>query len=100
MPEPATTPAHDPYAALRVPHYRAYLIGNSLALLGRQAVRKGRQDTPGEGDVARLDLDARLPRKRLHDRQQRVGGERGRLVGLGVDDGRFRGGHGGDKTSR
>jgi len=34
----ATPPAHDPYAALRVPHYRAYLIGNSLALLGRQAV--------------------------------------------------------------
>ena len=38
MTAPAATPAHDPYAALRVPHYRAYLIGNSLALLGRQAV--------------------------------------------------------------
>ena len=38
MPEPVATPAHDPYSALRVPHYRAYLIGNSLALLGRQAV--------------------------------------------------------------
>jgi len=29
---------HDPYAALRVPNYRAYLIGSFLALLGRQAV--------------------------------------------------------------
>ncbi len=38
MTVPTATPAHDPYAALRVPHYRAYLIGNSLALLGRQAV--------------------------------------------------------------
>ena len=38
MSDSATPPAHDPYAALRVPHYRAYLIGNSLALLGRQAV--------------------------------------------------------------
>lgn len=29
---------HDPYAALRVPNYRHYLIGSFLSLLGRQAV--------------------------------------------------------------
>jgi MFS family permease len=29
---------HDPYAALRVPNYRAYLIGSFLSMLGRQAV--------------------------------------------------------------
>ncbi|MBI5691704.1 MAG: MFS transporter [Verrucomicrobia bacterium] len=34
-PSPA---AHDPYAALRVPHYRNYLLGSAFALLGRQAV--------------------------------------------------------------
>jgi MFS family permease len=40
MPAPPSTPAaaHDPYAALRVPHYRDYLVGSSLALIGRQAV--------------------------------------------------------------
>jgi MFS family permease len=38
---PASPPAptaHDPYSALRVPQYRGYLAGSSLALLGRQAV--------------------------------------------------------------
>ncbi|MEY3609430.1 MAG: Enterobactin exporter EntS, partial [Verrucomicrobiota bacterium] len=34
-PDPAP---HDAYAALRVPQYRDYLIGSSLALFGRQAV--------------------------------------------------------------
>lgn len=34
----APSAAHDPYAALRVPHYRDYLLGSSLALIGRQAV--------------------------------------------------------------
>lgn len=29
---------HDPYAALRIGNYRAYLVGNTLALIGRQAV--------------------------------------------------------------
>lgn len=29
---------HDPYAALRAPDYRAYLVGNFVATLGRQAV--------------------------------------------------------------
>ncbi len=35
---PAAPPAHDPYAALKIPNYRAYLIGSSLALIGRQGV--------------------------------------------------------------
>jgi MFS family permease len=39
MPGPTTAPAtHDPYAALRIPQYRDYLAGSSLALIGRQAV--------------------------------------------------------------
>jgi MFS family permease len=29
---------HDPYAALRVPNYRDYLVGSFLSLIGRQAV--------------------------------------------------------------
>src|SRR5437660_587415 len=31
-------PAHDPYAALRIPNYRDYLAGGFLSLIGRQAV--------------------------------------------------------------
>ena len=46
------------------------------------------EDAAGERDVARLDVDARMLGERLHDRQERVGGESGRFVGLGVDDGR------------
>src|SRR4051812_49508775 len=39
MPEPSTNPApHDPYSALRVGHFREYLAGSFLALIGRQAV--------------------------------------------------------------
>ena len=29
---------HDPYASLRITNYRDYLVGNTLALIGRQAV--------------------------------------------------------------
>jgi MFS family permease len=35
---PPAPPLHDPYAALRIPSYRDYLLGSFLALLGRQAV--------------------------------------------------------------
>lgn len=35
---PLAPPQHDPYAALKISNYRAYLIGSSFALLGRQAV--------------------------------------------------------------
>jgi MFS family permease len=39
MPPSAPAPAvHDPYAALRIPHYRDYLFGSAFALIGRQAV--------------------------------------------------------------
>jgi MFS family permease len=31
-------PSHDPYAALKIPNFRDYLVGSSVALLGRQAV--------------------------------------------------------------
>jgi len=34
-------PSHDPYAALKVPQYRGYLVGSFFALLGRQAVTAG-----------------------------------------------------------
>jgi MFS family permease len=34
-------PSHDPYAALKVPHFRGYLAGSFFALLGRQAVIAG-----------------------------------------------------------
>lgn len=34
---PATA-AHDPYAALRIAHFREYLAGSFMALIGRQAV--------------------------------------------------------------
>ena len=44
------------------------------------------QDPPGERDVAQLDLDAGGRGERLDDRQQRLGGQRRRLVGVGVDD--------------
>ncbi|MBI5771091.1 MAG: MFS transporter [Verrucomicrobia bacterium] len=38
MPAPATEAQHDPYAALRIANFRDYLIGSTLALVGRQAV--------------------------------------------------------------
>ena len=39
MPDSPFAPAaHNPYAALHIPQYRDYLVGSSLALLGRQAV--------------------------------------------------------------
>jgi MFS family permease len=36
--QPTSPYVHDPYAALRITHYRDYLLGSSLALIGRQAV--------------------------------------------------------------
>jgi hypothetical protein len=49
--------------------------------------RSGRgEDAPGERDVAGLDLDPGRLGEGLDDRQERVGGQRGRLVGVGVDD--------------
>ena len=45
-----------------------------------------REDAPRQRDVARLDVDAGLAGVGLQDGQQRVGRERRRLVGVGVDD--------------
>jgi MFS family permease len=38
---PTASRSHDPYAALKIPNYRGYLIGSFVALLGRQAVTAG-----------------------------------------------------------
>jgi MFS family permease len=38
MSDSFTAPPHDPYAALRIRHFRDYLIGSFFALIGRQAV--------------------------------------------------------------
>src|SRR5204862_5466596 len=58
-----------------------------LLVLG-QPVGEGRQDAPGERDVAGLDPYTRLACVRLDDRQERVRREQRGLVGVGVDDGR------------
>ncbi len=60
------------------------IIGHGL--LGREVGGELRQDPPGEGDIACLDGAVRRFRERLHDRQQRIGGERRRLVRQRVDD--------------
>jgi hypothetical protein len=57
-----------------------------LALVWLQRLRKRRENPAGEGDVACLDREPHGLRERTHDRQQRVGGERGCLVRSGVDD--------------
>ena len=41
---------------------------------------------PAKRDVAQLDVDARLAGERLDDRQERVRGQRRRLVRVGVDE--------------
>ena len=51
-----------------------------------EQLRELGEDPAGERDVAQLDLHVGGGGERLHDRQQRGGGERGRLVGVGVDD--------------
>jgi MFS family permease len=38
MPAPADESKHDPYSALRIANFRDYLLGSTLALVGRQAV--------------------------------------------------------------
>jgi hypothetical protein len=44
------------------------------------------QDPAGQGDVAQLHLDIGGGGEGTDDRQQRLGGQRRRLVGVGVDD--------------
>ena len=57
-----------------------------LPPFGGQALRKVGEDPTGKRDVARLHHDASGPREGLDDRQQRVGGEGGRFIGVRVDD--------------
>ncbi len=57
-----------------------------LALLVGEPVRELGDDPARQGDVAGLDLDARLGGVRLDDRQERVRREQRRLVGVRVDD--------------
>ena len=59
-------------------------VGQPL-ILGQQVGELG-QDPARERDVAKLDLDPGDRGERLHDRQQRLRGERGSLVGVRVDD--------------
>ena len=65
--------------------------GVGHALRGREQVGEGREDAGGDGDVAGFHGDASVFRESLHDRQERIRGERGSLVGDGVDDGGIRG---------
>ena len=44
------------------------------------------EDAPGQGDVAQLELDPGRRGEGLDDRQQRLRGERRRLVGVRVHD--------------
>jgi len=56
------------------------------ALVGTQMLREVGQDAAGEGDVACLDRRAGGVGEGLDDRQQRVRGQRRRLVGVRVQD--------------
>ena len=55
-------------------------------MLGVEAVGELREDSAGQRDVAELDLDAGRGGVGAKDREQRLGRERRRLIGLGVDD--------------
>src|SRR5437762_231283 len=59
-------------------------VGHSLGW--HQPFREVREDSPREGDVRRLDRDAAPAGEFPDDRQQRVGGQRGRFVDLGPHD--------------
>ena len=57
------------------------------ALVLREAVGERGEDTPGQGDVPGGHLHPRAGRIGLDHRQQGVGRQHRRLVGVGVDDG-------------
>lgn len=88
---PASLPSHDPYAALKVPHYRGYLVGSFFALLGRQAVTAGAiwqvyewtRSSTALGLVGLVNvlplLALSLPAGAIADRH-----DRRRLIGLGT----------------
>ncbi|MBL9210396.1 MAG: MFS transporter [Opitutaceae bacterium] len=86
-----TAPSHDPYAALKIPHYRGYLVGSFFALLGRQAVTAGAiwqvyewtHSSTALGLVGLVNvlplLALSLPAGAIADRH-----DRRRLIGLGT----------------
>jgi hypothetical protein len=57
-----------------------------LPPIGRQAIGKRRENPARERDVLRRDGDARRPRERLDDREQRIRRECRCFVGVCVDD--------------
>ncbi len=62
-----------------------------LTLRGGQIIRKVRDDPSGQGDVAGLHGNAGAAREGLHNRQQGIGRQCGRLIGQRIDD--LGGGH-------
>ena len=67
-----------------------------LALLLVQIVREICDDTAGQGDIPRLHGDPGAAREGLHDGQQGISRQRGRLIGQRVDD--LGGGHVGSEV--
>ena len=55
-------------------------------LFWRESLWKATDDPTGEGDVSSFDFDARGAREGAENGQERMGGERGGFVGVGVDD--------------
>ena len=86
-----TAPFHEPYAALKIPQYRGYLMGSFFALLGRQAVTAGAiwqvyewtHSSTALGLVGLVNvlplLALSLPAGAIADRH-----DRRRLIGLGT----------------
>jgi MFS family permease len=86
-----SAPSHDPYAALKVPQYRGYLVGSFFAVLGRQAVTAGAiwqvyewtRSSTALGLVGLVNvlplLALSLPAGAIADRH-----DRRRLIGLGT----------------
>ena len=64
-------------------------FGQSVAdlLILAEKIRERRDDAAGQRDVAGLDIDPGVFGEGLDDRQERIGGQGGCLVGLGVEDG-------------
>ena len=60
-------------------------ISDSLILC--EKIGESGDDAPGQGDVAEFDSDPGMLCERLHDRQERIGGQGGSLVGLGIENG-------------
>jgi len=87
----STAPSHDPYAALKIPHFRGYLVGSFFALVGRQAVTAGAiwqvyewtRSSTALGLVGLVNvlplLALSLPAGAIADRH-----DRRRLIGLGT----------------